>query len=108
MGQLERPAQTFMGPVSIAEMSDFLAKQMDGARVSAQLARHEIKPGRLARAVGSDNGRQRTRVKRARYAVHGDVPAELDRQIARFQHGRRGWHPAFPLQRLLRTGMFMS
>ena len=59
-------------------------------RGRAQLARHQVEIGRLARAVGADDRGELARPERAGDAVDGDMAAEADRQVARFERGHGG------------------
>src|SRR5690606_8352431 len=65
---------------------EVLAIQADTAGRRPDLARDQIEVGRLARAVGADDGGQRAGRKRARHRIDRHVPTEADREVLGFEH----------------------
>ena len=60
--------------------------QPHAARAGLDLPGDQIEVGRLAGAVGADDGGERARRKRAGDSTHRHVPAEADREVLGFKH----------------------
>ena len=83
--QLERPPEAAPGAQRRGQRGDVLAVEQHHALTGRQLARDQVEIGRLARAVGADDRRQRARRKGAGHVVDGHVAAEADRQVMGFE-----------------------
>jgi hypothetical protein len=89
IGQLEGAADAAAPARRDGLASDVLVvpQHLPGGRL--QLAGHEVKVGGLAGAVGADDGGERAGLEGATHRVDGDVAAEVDGEIARFQDRHR-------------------
>jgi hypothetical protein len=88
--ELERAPEPAPRAVRRRHGGDVLASQQHAALAGLQLPGDEVEIGRLARAVGPDDGSERAGQERARNVVDGHVAAEADGEVAGFEHGRAG------------------
>jgi hypothetical protein len=88
IGELEGAPEAEPRALRRAEGSHVGAVDEDLAAGRAQLARHQVEIGCLARAVGPDDRCQLAGPERARHRVDRNMPAEADRQVSRFEGGR--------------------
>src|SRR5205085_557774 len=87
-----------------SELRRLDAVDQHGAGAGGQLSRDQVEVGGLARTVGADDGRQRARMESGAHAVDGDVAAEADGEIARFQD--RLGHAARPRSNRCHAGVY--
>ena len=85
--ELKRPPEPQPRALRRAEPRDIDAAHRDGAGCRAKLAGEQVEIGGLARAIGADDSGELAGAERAGYAVHRDMPAETDGEIARLQGG---------------------
>ena len=88
VGQLERAAQAAPRALGRRERGDLVAADEHLPGAGLELTGDQVEVGGLAGAVGPDDRGQRAGLERARHGVDGDVAAEPDRQLPRFE--RRG------------------
>src|SRR5436190_10906659 len=104
IGELEGAADAELGPPRRSELRRLDAVDQHGAGAGGQLSRDQVEVGGLARTVGADDGRQRARMESGAHAVDGDVAAEADGEIARFQD--RLGHAARPRSHRCHAGVY--